>query len=283
MPPSATRMLPTWSSGDGVPSPLAIGLLVLLGASLLIHPVVLWPHYRQTPYAMSDVERVTGEALPEDATIEYGALPAEAQRAFDDARRGESRTLWGGEDDRAIGALANRRYIRYDGEYYEYAFTHGDVLWFPVGLVRGLLTTVGALLLVMGGLLGYSGTWRPVTPVRSLWVPVGVTLGLVATQTYDLLYGGAGGSLPLPHGLLSLLPMTTLFLGVGSVYRSRGPAVVLSLAAMGTVLLLGGAVITDAPPVVPVVIGGVLVVGGAPWLVLGYVLSNPEKVRRSGR
>lgn len=272
----ANQYLSAWSSDDNRPSTVTIGLLILIGVGLLAHPIYLWPHYNQTPYSMTNVDRVTGETPPEDAVIAYAGLPADAQRAFDDARRGEFRTLWSGEDDRAISALASHRYIRSEGDYYQYSFTHGDVPWVHVGLARGLMTTVGGFLIVLGGLMGYSGTWRPVTPLWSLLVPVGVAIGLVATQAYDVVYSGAGGTLPLPHDLISFLPVMTLFLGAGSVMRRQGTTVVLSLGGVGIVLLIGGAVITDAPPVVPVILVCMLAVAGAPWLALGYMLSSPE-------
>lgn len=271
------RRLSTQLSGDDGPGVVSVGILVLLGLCLLAHPLYLWPQYGQTPYSVLNVEPVAGETPPADAVIEYGTLPAEAREAFDASRRDEFRTLWSGEDDRAIRVLESHRFVRYEGTYYEYSFSHGDVMDVFAGPVRGLLTAGGAFLIVFGGFALGSGTWRPFTPFRSLWVPVLVTLGIVGTQAYDVLYSGIGGSLPLPNTLVSFVPVAASFVGVGSVARLRGERSLLPVAGFGVLLLGSGAIITGAPPVVPLVLGVVLTVGGAPWAALGYWLTSSEQ------
>lgn len=260
---------------DGRPGIVPVGFVVLLGLCLLAHPLYLWPHYGQTPYAMMNVEPVTGETPPADAVIEYDALPAEARDAFDASRRDEFRTLWSGEDDRAIHALESHRYVRYDGTYYGYSFTHGDVMDLFAGLARALLTAVGVFLIAFGGLALRSGTWRPLTPLRSLWVPV-VALGVVGTQAYDVLYSWAGGSLPVPNTLVGFTPIAASLVVVGSAVRTRGERSMLPMAGVGILVLVGGAVVTGAPVVVPIIVGVTLTVGGAPWAALGYWSTGPK-------
>lgn len=277
-------------SPDDSPNASVVGILVLLGLLLLAHPLYLYPHYNQTPYGMQGVTKVTGETPPESAVIAYAALPPEAQQAFDATRRGEFHTLYDIEHAKAVETLQQYEYIRFDGAVYRYSFTHIDKGASFAGLVRGLLTSLGTFLVILGGLVHYAGTWEPLTPLRSLWFPVGAVLGLVGTQLYDVWYVGITGALPLPNSLSALIPVAVLFLTVGSLVRRSGRAVLYAVAgvsAVGVAVYAGYIHFVTPPPLgntSPIVaairfalfLGLIFTVGTAPWYGLGYLLTKPD-------
>ena len=256
---------------------IAVGLVALVGLSLVAHPLYLFPHFGQVQYDIGDVEPETESTPAAETVIDYATLSPHAQNVFDAARRGEQRALWSGEDDDAIRALESHRYVRHQGTYYEYTLRHTDNPGLLEELIRGGLSALGAFLVVLSGLVLYAGTWRPLTPRRSLWLPIGVVGAIVAMQAYDVLYSGAGGSLPYPKDFRSILPLAALFLAAGSVWKQRGARAVLSLGGGGAVLLVfAQVVVLGAPLVVPLLYAGFSTIGGLPVLVVGYWLTAPE-------
>lgn len=256
-----------------------VALVVLLGVGILAHPLYLWPHYNQTPYSPGNVQQVPGDSLDQSTVIEYENAPRAAQESFDAARNGEYVPLWSGEEDQAITVLQNHRYVQYQGAYYEYDVVHADIPRLYTGLSRGLLTALGVFLVTWGLLAGYAQTWKPLSPVRTLLFVAVATVALVATQTYDVVYSGAAGQLPVPTSFLSLIPIGMGFLGVGSVAQRRGRRSLLPVAGISVVTLVLGAVVFSAPPVVPLIFGIMLIVAGTPWMMLGYALTTDTEPR----
>lgn len=263
------------STGDR-PSHAAVAVLILVGVAVLAHPLYLWPHYQQVPYSMHGVEQVSGETPADGSVVPYADLPETARSAFEAALDGEYLLLWSGEVDRAVRVLRDHRFIRHDGAIYRFSLTHGDRSELFTGLVRGLLTAAGAFLIAFGALVGYAGSWRPLTPVRALFVFVVVVVGLVATSAYDVVYSGVRGSVWPPPGLAVFVHVGVPLLPAGSVLRRRGVASLGRWIGLGSVLMVGGTIVTGAPPVVPAALAVIVGISGAPWLLLGYVLTASE-------
>lgn len=265
------------SGADPGESSLHLGvviLVVLFGVGLLAHPLYLWPHHSQTPYTPTISQQVSGESLDQSAVIEYENLPQAAQESFDATRTDEYKPLWSGEDDRAIDVMEEHRYVQYQGTYYEYGLSHGDTPALYADLIRGLLTSLGVFLVTWGSLVGYTRTWRPLSPLRSLLFVSTTLVALVMTQTYDVVYSGAPGSLPLPNTFLSLIPVLMGFLGVGSLLRRRGWRSLVPVAGISIFTLVAGAIVFDAPAILPLILGLILTVAGAPWMTVGYALTT---------
>lgn len=255
----------------------AVALVILVGMGLLMHPLYLWPHYNQTPYTPANIQQVSGDTLDQSAVIEYESLPQAAQESFDAARNDGREPLWSGEDDRAIAVMQNHRFVQYQGKAYEYTLVHSDSASWYMSVLRGVLTALGVFLVTWGSLAAYSKTWRALSPIRSLLFVAMAFIALVATQTYDVVYSGASGQLPLPNTVISLLPLVMAFLGVGAVVRSRGGRSLLPVAGISIAALVVGAVVFNAPPVVPLILGIMLIVAGTPWMLAGYALTSDSE------
>lgn len=277
--------LPESLSQNGSPNGLTVGILLAIGLLLLAHPLYLYPHLGQTPFAVYVTDSQT-EPPADETVIAYSTLPPEAQQAIDAARRGESHRLWTGEDNQAIDTLERYQYVR-DGEtYYQYQIGHIDRVTYAMP-VRGLLTTIGAILVVVGVLFHRTRQWRPLTPARSLWFPVGTAIALAGTQVYDVMHLGVGNALPLPNNITALLPLLVLFFTVGSLARYRGKTVLFWAVGLGAVLLtvysvyihlLSALPLGDTSPFVATArfvlfLGLVFSVAAAPWYWLGYELT----------
>jgi|GEM_PF-5911491 len=270
----ASQALRSRLTTAGGPSPVAVAVLVLLGLAMLAHPLVLFPHFGQTPYSVGAVERVNGGAVEQDAVVDYADLPAAAKSAFDGARSGPSAMLWSGDDERAVDVLIDHQYVQQDGRYYEYGLLVGhNPVWSEL-LVRLLLTVAGSVLVTFGGLVAATGRWRPLTPLRTLPVLAAVVLGVSGMHAYDVVVSGARGSIPqslAPFGFL-LLPVAVL--GVGSLVRQRGWRVLKPVVAVGVVALAAGAVVRGDPVAAPLALAAYVAIVGAPWLALGYWLTD---------
>lgn len=270
---------------NGAPNGVAIALVLVVGLVLLAHPLYLYPHLGQTPYSVY-VSGTQTVSPPDEEVIAYSALPPDAQRAFDAARQEEVHRLWTGENDEAINTLGQFEYIHVDGTYYQYQIGHIDRLTHAMP-VRGLLTTLGAILVVLGLLIYRNQQWRPLTPLRSLWFPVGTTIAISGTQLYDVVLLGVSEALPLPNNITALLPLLVLFFTVGSLSRIQGKKVLLWAVGLGAALLVLYSVyihfvlsppLGDTSPAVATArfalfFGLVFAVAAAPWFGLGYKLT----------
>jgi len=258
------------------PNPFAVAAVVCLGLAVLAHPFVLFPHFGQTPYGMVSVEAVDAGAVEEGSIVDYADLPAAAKESFDGAGRGEYRTLWTGDDERALATLQAHQYVQKNGRYYEYSLVHGDRSQLVPLVVRLLLTVVGSVLVTLGALVAVTGTWRPLTPLRTPLIVAAVLLGLSGMHAYDVVVSGAGGSIrpPLvPFGVVSL-PVAAL--AVGSLVRLRGHGILKAVVAVGVAALAAGTVVLGEPVVAPLALAAYVAVAGAPSLALGYWLTDDE-------
>lgn len=252
-------------------------LVALLGGILLLHPLYLFPHYNQTSYQVAEVREVENGAFDDGKVIEYDSLSPEAKKAFDAGRRSDTYNLWTGEDDRAIRMLRENQYIRYQEQHHQYSLRHMDSAPPFLGVARGLLTAIGSTLVVLSGLMWQSDGEKPIAPVRSLYIPVGITTGIIAMHSYDVLFSGAGGALPLPNSLVDFVPVFSVYATAGSIIKRYGTEYVPHLTGIGLIALSGGAIVADTPFVVPLLLGVVSVFGGAPWAVLGYRLTASRR------
>lgn len=245
-------------------------LVILVGFAVLAHPLYLWPHYGQTLHVLV-VEQETG---PPESFIEYDALPPDARAAFSEAVDEGQHALWSGEDDPVIDRFQGGPVIEYNGEYYRTGFQRGVTVDFEETLLRWYGTAIGGLLVAFGGLVLYSGSWRPLTPLRSLSVTAVVTGAFLATNAYDVVFSGVDGPVfgIAGLGIVKLIPVTTLFLAVGSEVARNGPRS--STAVGGTVGIAFLGILVPNPRAFQVVLGLITVVGGLPWLGLGYVLTD---------
>lgn len=245
-------------------------LVLLVGFVVVAHPLYIWPHYGQTAHVLI-VQQDTGQP---ESFIEYETLPPDAQAAFREALSEGQYTLWSGEDDRVIDRFQGGLLIEYNGSYYRAGIQTGVTIDFQETILRWFGTAIGGLLLAFGGLVLYSGSWRPLTPLRSLFVTAVVTAAFLATNAYDVLYSGVEGPVLgiAGLGIIELIPVTTLFLGVGSEVARNGPTSTTAIGGTVGIVLLG--IIIPNPEAVQVILGLVAVIGGLPWFGLGYRLTN---------
>lgn len=257
-------------SDDSLDVVVAI-LLVLLGIGLLAHPLYLWPHYGQTQHVLV----VQQESNQPDTFVEFDTLSPEAQAAFREAVSDGQHVLWSGEDDRAIDRFQDSPTIRYDGEYYRTGFQHGVTLDFTETLLRWYGTAVGAFLLAFGVLVLYFGSWRPLTPLRSLLVTAAVSIAFLATNAYDVLFSGVEGPILgiAKLGILELIPVTTLFLAIGSEVVRNGRQ---SRAAIGGTVGIVLLTLLINAPAFQIVVVLIVIVFGLPWFGLGYRLTDAD-------
>lgn len=256
-------------SDDSLDVVVAI-LLVLLGIGLLAHPLYLWPHYGQTQHVLLVQP---GSDQPE-SFIDYDSLSPAARAAFRDAVSDGQRVLWSGEDDRAIDRFQNSPTIRYDGEYYRTGVRHTDSSDFTETLLRWYGTALSAFLIAFGGLVLYYGSWRPLTPLRSLSVTAAVSIAFLATNAYDVLFSGVEGPVlgVAKLGILELIPVTTLFLAIGSEVVRNG---IESRAAIGGTVGIVLLTLLINAPAFQIVVVLMVIVFGLPWFGLGYRLTDP--------
>lgn len=246
------------------------GVLVVLGLGMVANPLYLWPHYAQTGYGLG-VERV--DEVPA-TSIEYADLPPAAQAALDEAIEDDGAVLWSGEHDRAIDVFEDRPVVRRDGAAYRVTLYHGDSGDFIDPVLRWVLTAIGTLLVAIGGMVIYTASWTPLTPIRGVPIPAAVTVAFYATNAYDVLFSGVQhGFLSIPLEVVLLVPVTAIALPIGSAFAAGRDARVI---AGGVVAMagLGFAIGRSLHPTVLLVVGGILAVGGAPWFVLGYRLTS---------
>ena len=261
---------------DGGPSRARLALLLaLVGSLLLAHPVYLWPHYGQTQVGLRAELRAD-----ETAEVAFSELPPAAQAAFRDAVAGEPVELWSGEDDAAIEAFEERPTVGYRGDTYQAVLYVSHAGSFVPVFLRWLLTAASAALVAYAALVWSAGSWRPLTPRRSLWVSVAVVAAFIGTAAYDVWLSGAAGSVWTLSGdvpgleLLLMVPITSLFVPVGSVAATDGiqsPGV-----AAGTVAVLVLAYARFLHGFVPVsvaILTAYTAVGGVVWAALGYRLT----------
>lgn len=255
---------------------LVAGLVILVGLALLAHPLYLWPHYGQTSVGVH-IEELSE---PPETAVEFDRLPPEARSAVRQEVAGGTTVLWTGDDDQAIEALDGGVNVRYRGMYYRVLLTYGHGGDFVPVLLRWMLTAAAAFLVAYGVLVQYAGSWRPLTPVRSLWVPVAVTGGFLATAWYDVTLSGVAGSfLSITGGLpgldlIEIIPITSVFLAVGSGMARHGQRAAAG-GAVG-VLLLVFARFGSFHPVAMLALTAYTAVGGAPWLALGLRLTEAD-------
>jgi hypothetical protein len=251
------------------------GVMLLLGLSLIAHPIYLWPHYGQTGVGVATEEL---SETPETYVV-LEDLPPEARDALRGTFVGDSQRLWTGEDDRAIDAL-EETVVRFQGSYYAVALLYGHDNAFIRILLRWLLTAASGFLLVFSVLVLVKGSWRPFTTLRAVWVPVVVTLAFLGTSYYDVTVSGVEGPvLSLTHGLpgpdlIELIPITTLFVAVGSIAARHGWRSRLGLVFLLYILLLVIARFVPTEPVSLAALLGYTAIGGVPWLGLGFLLTR---------
>lgn len=129
---------------------LLVGLsgLGLAGYLIAINDLSKWG---QDVYVMQIVEESPSESVAENASvIAYEKLPAEGQRAFDAARRGQRHQLWEEDDSQLISTLQDHDYIQYRGEYFEYGFILGHQGWRTIGAMIFLSVVIGSTFTVGG-------------------------------------------------------------------------------------------------------------------------------------
>lgn len=98
-------------------------------------------------YAVSEVTPVEQASDP-GAIIEYSQLPPEAQASFDAAHEEKSiHHVWESEDPEAVQSIIDHRYVRKDGQLYEYGVLHGDNFGPGIFGVLPILFGIGGLLL----------------------------------------------------------------------------------------------------------------------------------------
>lgn len=275
MPPDASESsTPSERSKTSFSTRAVLVALVVAGVVLVAHPLYLFPHHAQTPYAVGGVERVDATTATDEETVAYDALPPAARESFDAARDDEWVSLWTGEDDRAIDVLDAHQFVRQGDRYYRYSVGHSDDVGFLDGVLRVVLTSTGGLLLALAVLFSSTWTWPPLTPRGSLVVVGTVALALFATQAYDVLYSGAYGDVTdaFPTAFAGVFGA----LGVGSLVHRRGTGFLRPLAAGGVLAIVVGSVATGAHPVVPVAAAAFALVVGGPLAALGYALTVPD-------
>lgn len=263
------------SPGGNQRQVLIAGFILLVGLAVLVHPLYLWPHYGQTRVG------VHLEELSEtpETFIDFERLPPEARTAFRQEIVGETTVLWTGDDDRAIDALDGAT-VRYQGVYYRVILTYGHGSDFVPVLLRWMLTAAGAFFVVYGGLILYTDSWRPLTPIRSLWIPAAVTGSFLATAWYDVTFSGVSGSvLSITGGLpgldlIEIIPITSLFLAVGSEIALQGRRSRIALGSALGILLLVFARFGSLHPVAVIALTVYTAIGSAPWLALGHRLTR---------
>lgn len=269
--PEAEDRLPDGRRGQVV----IAGLIIAIGLGLMAHPLYLWPHYGQTSVGMY------AEAMsePPETFVEFEQLPPEARTAFREELTTGETVLWTGDDDRAIEAL-DGAVVHYQGEYYRVILTFGHNVDFIPALLRWMLTAASAFMVVYGGLVLYARTWRPLTPVRSLWAPVVVAAGFLATAWYDVSFSGVSGPVLRITGdvagldLLQIIPISSLFLAIGSQSALHGWRSRLTLGGTLGILLLVFARFGTVHPVALIALTVYTAIGGAPWIALGYRLTR---------
>ena len=224
---------------------------------------------------------VTTEKLSEtpDSFVGIEDLPSGARDALRASFAGEAQRLWTGEDDRTLDALEGT-VVRYQGSYYAVVLLYGhgdDVIQ---TLLRWFLTATSGFLVVYSGLVLVKRSWRPFTTLRALWVPVVVTLFFLATAFYDVTFSGVDGpvvsvasGLPGPD-LIELIPITTLFVAVGSIAVRYGWKSRLALVFLLYILLLVIARFVPTHPSSMMALLGYTAIGGVPWFWLGHHFTN---------
>ncbi len=250
-----------------VPVVLAVvGAVALLAATALLFQ----PHYGQAAYDFG-VERV--EEVPANAEpVAFEDLPSGAQEAFLRGASSDGRaTLWVEDLDAnaTVSALRAAGYVKYDGG--TYAVARVDVDRFDLGPAVGrVLAVLSVTLLTVAGLMAYTESDRPLTPLRALWVPLAPVLVTAAIAAYDV-YVAPPKSADLPI----LLAASTWV--VPGVYLRRG--------AFGFAAAAGvGAFAVDALLTRPdgaVAVAGI-VAYGVPWALLGATLAAPSVDRDAG-
>lgn len=256
---------------------LVAGLLIVIGLAVIAHPLYLWPHYGQTGVGM----QLAIMSEPPEPFVEFDRLPREAQTAFREEVDGGDPVLWTGEDDRALDALDGAT-VRYEGQYYRVILLYGHGGDFLLVLVRWVLTAIGAFVVVYGGLVLYTREWRPLRPVRSLWAAAGIRASFLATAWYDVTVSGVPGSVVGITGnlpgldLIEIIPITSLFLAVGSAGALTGWRSRTAIVGPVAILLLVYARYGVFQPVAVIALTLYTAIGGAPWLVLGHRLTTTD-------
>jgi hypothetical protein len=243
--------------------------LVLVGFVVLAHPVYLFEKHGQAPRYL-EVSEIEGASASE--AVAYDDLPPDARRALDDAVRGGSATLWTGEDDAAIDALRDARLVERDGTYYRSEIRYvGGIIWGYATSIRILLTALGSVALVVGGLAARRDSLRPLTPGSALAVPAVSAVAILATNLYDVYLSAASESYWMAaegFGGVALVAIPFTVAVRQGDGRSAGLAVGLGLVASVVLLVgLGASAVFGAIVLVPTLVAS---------LVLGALLADPE-------
>lgn len=253
-------------------------LLALVGLVAVAHPLYLYPHHGENQYYLSTVESVGDSAVAEQSPAEviaYEELPPAAKDRFEtEVDGGHAEGIWTGEHAASYDALADHEYVTYRGEYYEYRLRGAD-RFSSSGIVRMLLSTLAVVALVVGVFVARTGQFRPLTPRRAVWIPVGVFAALVATELYDVKFGGAHA----PPSYVHLQAMVAAFVSasvVGSAVRDRGSFA--PLVPVGVLVMVGTTYAIASGYASAVGSGAVAFVAvTGPWFVLGFAATEPRK------
>lgn len=245
-------------------------VLTLVGLLVVAHPLYLFPHHGENLHHLSKVEAV-GDTPPGEETVAYEELPPVAQDRFEAELDGHSDGVWSGEHAAAYEAFSSHEYVRYEGDYYQYQFRSAGRLDGAGAIFRMVLSTLGVIALVVGVFVARTGRFRPLTPLRALWIPVGVFVALVATEFYDVTFGGAHE----PQSYVHLQAMAAAFVSasvVGSAVRVRRSLWPLLPVAL---LVVAGTAFAVASDDASAVGGGLFafVLVTSPWYALGYGLT----------
>jgi len=161
-----------------------------------------------------------------------------------------------------------------------FAATIDAALWLI--LVRKVLVAFGAAIAALGGIVGYGGRLRSLSPRRAWWVPVAVTVGLGALLAVDLGRIGFGDWRVVLKPTQGMIVAGAFGVPLGSALR-RGEyrnAVIASVSGIGSYLGIAWLYVDFSLPLLFALRGAGSIVGvvllGIPSTVVGYGLTAPE-------
>lgn len=261
-------------------------VLVLLGVAGVASPLAVYEPHERHYFVDTDPEGVA--SLPAGATaVDYEDLPEGEQRAVPEVSGGqidyfghtgsppERGDVFSATEWRRSDGLGASDYVAHQGRYHRIETrTFTATPRFPGGRIVALRATgLGAVALVVGGLVLWTRSLRPLTPARAALLPVAVAGAGVVYVAVDsaTLGGGSDGVLSLPMGGLTAVVASAAVLGSAVARRNR------PVAGGYAVLFAAYVVVGLAPHRAPLANQLALVVANcAPFFVLGYLLTDGE-------